>query len=132
MSARVDYIVIGSGFGGSVSAMRLAEKGYSVLVVEKGKRWKSKDFPKSNWNVRQYLWWPALRFFGFQKLSFFRDVFVISGVGVGGGSLVYANTHMMPRDSFYESPRWAQIRNWKQTLAPFFEKAKVMLGSARY
>ncbi len=132
MSARFDYIVIGSGFGGSVSAMRLAEKGYSVLVIEKGKRWKSHDFPKSNWNVRQYLWWPALRFFGFQKLSFFRDVFVISGVGVGGGSLVYANTHMMPRDSFYESPRWAQIRNWKQTLAPFFEKAKVMLGSARY
>ena len=132
MSTVVDYIVVGSGFGGSVSAMRLAEKGYSVLVIEKGKRWRAQDFPKSNWNVRKYLWLPALRLFGFQKLSFFRDVFVISGVGVGGGSLVYANTHMMPRDSFYEHPGWAHVKHWKTVLAPYFEKAKFMLGSARY
>ena len=92
-----DYIVIGSGFGGSVSAMRLAEKGYSVLVIEKGKRWKTSDFPTTNWNVKKYLWVPLLKCFGFQKLTFFKEVFVISGVGVGGGSLVYANTHMMPK-----------------------------------
>ena len=80
-----DYIVVGSGFGGSVSAMRLSEKGYSVLVLEKGKRWKTTDFPKSNWNLRKYLWIPLFRFFGFQKLTFFKEVLVLSGVGVGGG-----------------------------------------------
>ena len=91
-----DYIVIGSGFGGSVSAMRLAEKGYSVLVIEKGKRWNTLDFPKTNWNLPKYLWMPLIKLFGIQKLTFFKEVFVISGIGVGGGSLVYANTHMMP------------------------------------
>ena len=86
-----DYIVVGSGFGGSVSAMRLAEKGYSVLVIEKGKRWKTEDFPKTNWNLAKYLWMPFIKFFGIQKLNFFNEVFVISGIGVGGGSLVYAH-----------------------------------------
>lgn len=128
----IDYIVVGSGFGGSVSAMRLAEKGYSVLVIEKGKRWTAKDFPKSNWNIRKYLWMPLLRCFGFQKLTFFREVFVISGVGVGGGSLVYANTHMMPRDSFYSNPVWSHFKDWKSVLAPFYERARFMLGSARF
>jgi cholesterol oxidase len=127
-----DYIVIGSGFGGSVSAMRLAEKGYSVLVIEKGKRWQTSDFPKSNWNVKKYLWLPLLRCFGFQKLTFFKEVFVISGVGVGGGSLVYANTHMMPREKFYTHPIWANVKDWKHVLAPFFEKAKFMLGSEKF
>ncbi len=127
-----DYIVIGSGFGGAVSAMRLAEKGYSVLVIEKGKRWKSGDFPKTNWDIRKYLWMPLFRCFGFQKLTFFREVFVISGVGVGGGSLVYANTHMMPPDSFYENPRWAAFKNWKAVLAPYFKRARFMLGSTHY
>lgn len=132
MPEQVDYIVVGSGFGGSVSAMRLAEKGYSVLVIEKGKRWKSTDFPKSNWNTRKYLWMPLLRCFGFQKLTFFREVFVISGVGVGGGSLVYANTHMMPRDTFYQNPIWAHFKDWKSVLAPYFERARFMLGSEKY
>jgi len=132
MNQKFDYIVIGSGFGGSVSAMRLAEKGYSVLVIEKGKRWKDNDFPKSNWNIRKYLWIPLLKCFGFQKLTFFKEVFILSGVGVGGGSLVYANTHMLPRDSFYTNPRWAHFKDWKQTLAPYFEKAKFMLGSEKY
>jgi cholesterol oxidase len=127
-----DYIVIGSGFGGSVSAMRLAEKGYKVLVIEKGKRWESKDFPKSNWNLRKYIWLPLLRCFGFLRLSFFKEVFILSGVGVGGGSLVYANTHMMPPDTFYDNPLWSSFKNWKQLLAPFYEKAKFMLGSERY
>lgn len=112
--------------------MRLAEKGYSVLVIEKGKRWSSADFPKSNWNVRKYLWMPLLRCFGFQKLSFFREVFVISGVGVGGGSLVYANTHMMPKESFYANPVWSHFKDWKTVLAPYYERARFMLGSTRY
>lgn len=132
MADEFDYIVVGSGFGGSVSAMRLAEKGYSVLVIEKGKRWKSTDFPKSNWNIRKYLWMPLLRCFGFQKLTFFREVFVLSGVGVGGGSLVYANTHMMPKDSFYENLAWSHFKDWKIVLEPFYRKARFMLGSTRY
>jgi len=132
MSQKFDYIVIGSGFGGSVSAMRLAEKGYSVLVIEKGKRWQANDFPKTNWNVRKYLWLPLLKCFGFQKLTFFKEVFILSGVGVGGGSLVYANTHMMPKESFYTNPIWSHIKDWKTVLAPFYEKAKFMLGSEKY
>jgi cholesterol oxidase len=127
-----DFIIIGSGFGGSVSALRLAEKGYSVAVIEKGKRWRSSDFPSSNWNIRKYLWIPLLKCFGFQKLSFFKEVFVLSGVGVGGGSLVYANTHMMPRESFYSNPVWSQFKDWKTVLAPYFEKARFMLGSEKY
>lgn len=131
-SNHFDYIVIGSGFGGSVSAMRLAEKGYRVLVVEKGKRWKSQDFPKSNWNLKKYLWLPALRWFGFLRLSFFKEVFILSGVGVGGGSLVYANTHMMPPDAFFNNPVWSGIKDWKNILAPHYETARFMLGSEKY
>ncbi|QOI98915.1 MAG: GMC family oxidoreductase [Flammeovirgaceae bacterium] len=127
-----DYIVIGSGFGGSVSAMRLAEKGYRVLVIEKGKRWSDQDFPKSNWNLKKYLWVPFLRWFGFLKLDFFKEVFVLSGVGVGGGSLVYANTHMMPPDAFFNNPVWSAFKDWKTVLAPFYQKARFMLGSERY
>ena len=127
-----DYIVIGSGFGGSVSAMRLAEKGYSVLVIEKGKRWKTSDFPTTNWNVKKYLWVPLLKCFGFQKLTFFKEVFVISGVGVGGGSLVYANTHMLPKEPFYTHKIWSHFKDWKSTLAPYFETAQFMLGSTKF
>jgi cholesterol oxidase len=127
-----DFIVIGSGFGGSVSAMRLGEKGYSVLVLEKGKRWKTTDFPKSNWNLPKYLWMPAFRFFGIQKLTFFNEVMVLSGVGVGGGSLVYANTHMLPKDSFYTNRIWKDFKDWKSVLAPYFKTAGFMLGSAKF
>lgn len=127
-----DYIIIGSGFGGSVSAMRLSEKGYSVLVLEKGRRFTAKDFPKTNWNLRKYLWAPALKFFGIQKLTFFKEVFVISGVGVGGGSLVYANTHMVPDDKFFSNPSWARFNDWKKVLAPYYQRAKFMLGSVPY
>lgn len=132
MIQNYDYIVIGSGFGGSVSAMRLAEKGYSVLVIEKGKRWKASDYPTSNWNIQKYLWIPLLKCFGIQKLTFFKQVFIISGVGVGGGSLVYANTHMMPREKFYTNKIWSDIKDWKSVLAPYFEKAKFMLGSTKF
>ena len=126
-----DYIVIGSGFGGSVSAMRLAEKGHSVLVIEKGKRYGAKDFPKTNWNLAKYLWMPAIKWFGIQKLTFFKQVFVISGVGVGGGSLVYANTHIVPPDAFFQNPVWAHLRDWKSTLQPFYNLAQFMLGSTK-
>ncbi len=132
MAEVYDYIVIGSGFGGSVSAMRLGEKGYSVLVIEKGKRWNTTDFPKTNWSLHKYLWMPAIKFFGIQKLTFFSEVFVISGVGVGGGSLVYANTHMMPKEPFYKNKIWAHFKDWKSVLAPYFDKAKFMLGTTTF
>lgn len=127
-----DYIIIGSGFGGSVSAMRLGEKGYDVLVLEKGKRWKPADFPKSNWNLPKYLWVPAIRFFGFQRLTFFREVLVLSGVGVGGGSIVYANTLMKPKDNFYSNRVWSHFKDWKTVLAPYFQKAEFMLGAEKF
>jgi cholesterol oxidase len=132
MDDTFDYIVVGSGFGGSVSAMRLSEKGYKVLVIEKGKRWRDEDYPKSNWNMAKYLWMPLVKCFGIQKLTFFKQVFIISGVGVGGGSLVYANTHMMPKESFYTNKIWSGIKDWKSTLQPYFEQAKFMLGSTHY
>lgn len=124
-----DFLIIGSGFGGSVSALRLAEKGYSVHVVEAGKRWAPSDFPKTNWNVRKYLWIPALRCFGIQKITLLRNVMVLSGAGVGGGSLVYANTLLVPPKAFFEDKRWRDIEDWQTTLAPHYETAKRMLGA---
>jgi cholesterol oxidase len=127
-----DYIIIGSGFGGSVSAMRLAEKGYSVLVLEKGKRYRTEDFPKTNWNLPKYLWLPGLRMFGFQKLSFFKDVSILTGVGVGGGSLVYANTLVKPPDEFYNHPSWSGFKDWEKELEPYYDMAHFMLGRTKY
>ncbi|HIN39903.1 MAG TPA: GMC family oxidoreductase [Flavobacteriales bacterium] len=138
MSKVYDYIVIGSGFGGSVSAMRLAEKGYDVLVIEKGKEIDVKNFPKTNWDFKRFYWAPLFKWFGILKLTLFKDVFVISGVGVGGGSLGYANTHMYPSDLFFENPIWAnQVpgkfngKGWKEVLEPFYQKARFMLGSVK-
>lgn len=128
----LDHIVIGSGFGGSVSAMRLAEKGYSVLVLEKGKRWESKEFPRTNWNVRKFLWAPVLRCFGPQQIQLLNRIMVLSGAGVGGGSLIYANTHMMPGDAFFTHPAWSRFGDWKERLAPHYATARFMLGSTRY
>jgi len=130
--AEFDYIVVGSGFGGSVSAMRLAEKGYSVLVIEKGKRFKAEDFPNSDWNLKKFLWMPKLKWFGFQKLSFFRQVTILSGVGVGGGSIVYGNTHMFPPDQFFENPVWSHFKNWKKTLTPYYDLARKILGTKTF
>lgn len=127
----MDFLVVGSGFGGSVSAMRLSEKGYSVGVLEKGKEYRSEDFPKTNWEIRKYLWAPLLKCFGIQKLTFFKEVFILSGVGVGGGSLVYANTHMVPPDEFFVNPAWAKFGDWKQRLMPFYGLARFMLGSTK-
>jgi cholesterol oxidase len=127
-----DYIVIGSGFGGSVSSLRLAEKGYSVLSIEKGRRFESKDFPKSNWNLKKYLWMPQLGFLGFQKLDLYKHAFILSGTGVGGGSLVYANTLMFPHDKFFKNKQWAAFNDWKTTLKPFYDKAAFMLGRTKF
>jgi cholesterol oxidase len=127
-----DYIVIGSGFGGSVASLRLAEKGYSVLTIEQGKKYNPSDFPKNNWNLSKYLWVPALRFFGFQKLSFYSTASILSGTGVGGGSLVYANTLYKPPDAFFTNQSWQRFGDWKTILEPFFGKASFMLGRKKY
>ena len=126
---KYDYVIIGSGFGGSVSALRLAEKGYNVLVIEKGKRFAPKDFPKTNWNIRKWFWMPRLKCFGIQKLSFFRHATILSGVGVGGGSLVYANTLPKPKAQFYHHGSWKGLLDWEETLSPFYELAWKMLGA---
>lgn len=124
-----DYVVIGSGFGGSVSAMRLAEKGYSVAVLEKGKRFEPNNFAKTDWDIRRFLWLPKLKCFGIQAISFFKEVAVLHGVGVGGGSLVYANVQLVPPNSFFENQAWDNTINWKQTLMPFYTLAQKMLGT---
>jgi cholesterol oxidase len=127
-----DYIVIGSGFGGSVASLRLVEKGYKVLLLEQGKRYRSEDFPKSNWNIPKYLWIPFLRCFGFQKLSFYSTASILSGSGVGGGSLVYANTLYTPPDDFFRNESWRRFGDWKKILEPFYDRASFMLGRTRY
>ncbi|MBP8725788.1 MAG: GMC family oxidoreductase [Saprospiraceae bacterium] len=127
-----DYLVIGSGFGGSVAAMRLAEKGYQVVVLEQGKRWNAEDFPKCNWNLRRHLWLPRLGWKGILSMQVFRNLFVVSGVGVGGGSLVYANAHMTPDAGFFEHPCWAHLGDWKTRLEPHYRMARTMLGSERF
>ncbi len=126
-----DYVIIGSGFGGSVSALRLSEKGYKVLVIEKGKWYRAKDFAKTNWNFKKWLWMPALRFHGIMKLSIFRHVAVISGTGVGGGSLVYANTLPVPKTTFFETGSWSELNDWENDLQPFYQLALKMLGTSK-
>jgi cholesterol oxidase len=121
-------VVIGSGFGGSVSAMRLTEKGYSVLVLEQGKRYRDKDFARSTWNVFKYLWLPALRCFGILQISPFKNVVVLHGAGVGGGSLGYANVLMQPTDELFENPSWKNLADWKSLLLPYYDTARFMLG----
>ncbi|HUH05289.1 MAG TPA: GMC family oxidoreductase [Kofleriaceae bacterium] len=124
-----DYVIIGSGFGGSVSALRLAEKGFRVLVLEKGRRLGAKDFPTSNWNLKRWLWMPGVGFRGLFKMTFLKHVTALSGVGVGGGSLVYANTLPTPKDAFFTNPSWAGLADWKLELAPHYGTARRMLGA---
>lgn len=126
-----DYVIIGSGFGGSVSAMRLTEKGYKVLVLERGKRFHDQDYPKTNWNIFRYLWAPVLRCFGILQLSLFRGFFVFHSSGVGGGSLVYAGVLMEPDEAFFTSPTWCHLADWKNILHPHYATARRMLGVAR-
>ncbi|MGB3467699.1 MAG: FAD-binding protein, partial [Cyclobacteriaceae bacterium] len=120
---KYDYIIIGSGFGGSVSALRLAEKGYKVLVVEKGKWWKPDGFPKNNYQLKKWLWEPKAGMKGFFKMSFLRHVTVLSGVGVGGGSLTYANTLPVPKQEFFKFGNWKGLADWEEELKPFYPLA---------
>ena len=131
MSAETfDFVIVGSGFGGSVSALRLAEKGYSVLVLEQGRRFADDQFAKSTWDLRRYLWAPALRCFGILQISPFRNVVALHGAGVGGGSLGYANVLMEPDDDTFEAPEWRVSADWRSLLRPHFVTAKRMLGVA--
>jgi cholesterol oxidase len=126
-----DFIIIGSGFGGSVSALRLLEKGYSVLMLEKGKRFAAKDFPKTNWDIRRWLWLPKLGLQGIFKMTFMPQITVLSGVGYGGGSLVYGSTLPIPKAKFFESDSWSRLADWESELAPFYQTAKRMLGASK-
>jgi cholesterol oxidase len=124
-----DVIIIGSGFGGSVSALRLVEKGLKVTLLEKGQRFAAADFPRSNWQLRRYLWAPRLGCFGPFQMTFFRHLTALSGVGVGGGSLVYANTLPVPPQRFFDAPAWRHLANWHDELLPHYATAKKMLGA---
>jgi cholesterol oxidase len=127
-----DVLVIGSGFGGSVTALRLSEKGYRVGVLEAGRRFRDEDFAKNSWHVRDYLFQPAVGCYGIQRIDLLSDAVVLSGAGVGGGSLVYANTLYEPDDPFYADPRWSHITDWKDELAPWYDQATRMLGVQTY
>ncbi len=123
-----DWLVVGSGFGGSVSALRLAEKGYRVGLIEAGRRITDDDMPRSTWDLRRYFWAPRLGMRGIFRLTLFRDVVVVSGAGVGGGSLGYANTLYRAPDRFYRDPQWAGLADWDAALAPHYDTAERMLG----
>ena len=123
-----DYVIIGSGFGGSVSAMRLAEKGYSVLILERGKNFNDSDFPKTNWNLPRSLWVPFLHCFGTWEIIFLNGAMALRGSGVGGGSLMYANVLLEPDDRLFEAPSWHLLADWKSVLRPYYDTAKNMLG----
>ena len=127
-----DVIVIGSGFGGSVAALRLTEKGYKVAVLEAGKRYRDEDFAKTSWRLRKFLWMPQLGCYGIQRIDKLKDVLILSGAGVGGGSLNYANTLYEPLDPFYRDAAWGHITDWKRELAPYYDQAKRMLGVTTY
>jgi cholesterol oxidase len=131
MADRFDFVIVGSGFGGSVSAMRLTEKGYSVLVLEKGKRFEDKDFAKSNWQFWKYLWLPALRAHGILQVSILKGAMILHGAGVGGGSLGYANVLEVPTHQTFATPAWNQNIKWGEVLRPHYETAKRMLGVTR-
>jgi cholesterol oxidase len=124
-----DWVIVGSGFGGSVSAHRLTQKGYKVLVIEKGRRFKPEDFPKTNWDLKRWMWNPAMGLRGFFKMSFLKHMTVLHGVGVGGGSLVYANTLPTPKSEFFQSGSWSDLVDWEAELAPHYKTAKRMLGA---
>jgi cholesterol oxidase len=123
-----DVIVIGSGFGGSVTALRLTEKGYRVGVLEAGQRFDEHNTPKTSWDVRNFLWAPRLGCVGMQRIHLLKNVVILAGAGVGGGSLNYANTLYEPPAPFFADPQWAHITDWRDELAPFYAQAKRMLG----
>lgn len=123
-----DFAIVGSGFGGSVSALRLTEKGYRVAVLEMGKRWRKEDFPRTNWDLKKSIWRPWLGMYGILQLTIVKDAFFLHGAGVGGGSLVYANTLLVPPDEAFRDARWVGM-DWKAQLAPHYQTAMRMLGA---
>jgi len=123
-----DFIVIGSGFGGSVTAHRLTEKGYRVAVMEMGRRWRAEDFPSTNWLIWRWFWRPRLALRGFFNMEFFRHVVILHGCAVGGGSITYANTLVVPPDLVWQNGSWAGIADWKTEMPAHFQTAMRMLG----
>ncbi|MFM7776656.1 MAG: GMC family oxidoreductase N-terminal domain-containing protein [Actinomycetota bacterium] len=126
-----DVLVVGSGFGGSVAALRITEKGYRVAVLEAGRRFTERDFPKTSWRLSRFLFMPRLGLRGIQRIHALPDVLVLAGAGVGGGSLVYANTLYQPPDSYFEDSQWRHITDWKSELLPWYDQASRMLGVAK-
>ena len=128
MQPDYDVLIIGSGFGGSVSALRLTEKGYRVGVLEAGRRFADEEFAKTSWNLRKFLWMPKLGMYGIQRIHLLRNVMILAGAGVGGGSLNYANTLYVPPDPFFNDPQWKDITDWCDELMPHYDQAQRMLG----
>lgn len=128
MKPDYDVLIIGSGFGGSVTALRLTEKGYRVGVLEAGRRFADEEFAKTSWNLRKFLWAPKLGMYGIQRIHLLRNVMILAGAGVGGGSLNYANTLYVPPDAFFNDPQWKQITDWRSELTPHYDQAQRMLG----
>ena len=128
MKPDYDVLVIGSGFGGSVTALRLTEKGYRVGVLEAGRRFADEDFAKTSWNLRKFLWAPKLGCYGIQRIHLLRNVMILAGAGVGGGSLNYANTLYVPPEPFFKDPQWKDITDWRAELMPHYDQAQRMLG----
>lgn len=128
--ADFDFIIVGSGFGGSVSALRLSQKGYRVAVIEQGRRWSPENLPKTNWNTRNYIWRPALGLRGFFNMRFFRHVVVLHGSAVGGGSITYAQTMWQPADSVWGEGEWANLADWRALMPQHYATAKKMLGAS--
>ena len=130
MERDFDVVIIGSGFGGSVSALRLTEKNYRVCVLEAGRRFSDKDFPKTSWRLSKFIYAPRLGLRGIQRIHALPDVLVLAGAGVGGGSLVYANTLYIPPDTYFNDKHWKHITDWKSELLPWYDQASRMLGVA--
>jgi cholesterol oxidase len=128
MEPDYDVLIIGSGFGGSVTALRLTEKGYRVGVLEAGRRFNDEDFAKTSWNLRKFLWAPKLGMYGIQRIHLLRNVMILAGAGVGGGSLNYANTLYVPPEPFFNDPQWKKITDWRAELMPHYDQAQRMLG----